>query len=139
MHDLTTLEPNYWDFFEFLRKVHVPTTMDPSHDENFSLSDNLGELVHSPTSYPSISCSIHPKEIWVKGFFSLEPYEEYETPTLHDGSMMSDTHSLLQHKHPLLAFDDFLIHGCTYDVHLSHLKTHDFPCSFLSPLDVGGN
>ena len=52
--------------FEFLREVHTPTHMDPSHDDNFSLSNNLGELVVSPTSYTSKFCSIHPNEVWVK-------------------------------------------------------------------------
>ena len=39
---------------------------------------------------------------------------------------------------PLLHYDDTHIHGCTYDVHLSHLETHDFPCSFPSLFKVGG-
>ena len=66
-------------------------------------------------------------------------YEAYDTPTLHDDSMMSVPHSLLQHKHPFISFDDSVIHGCIYDVHLSHLKTHDFPYSLLSSFDVVGN
>ena len=53
VHDSTTLEPTYEEFFSFLREVHTNTPMDPSHDENFSLSDYLGELVISPTSYTS--------------------------------------------------------------------------------------
>ena len=65
----TTLEPTYEEFFTRLREVHDPTPMEPSHDENFTLSDHVGELVHSPTSYTSIYCSIHPNEVWVKGFF----------------------------------------------------------------------
>ena len=69
MHDSTTLEPSYEENFAFLREVHVPNTMDPSHDENFALYNPLGELVLSPTSYTSIFCSIHPDEVWVKGFF----------------------------------------------------------------------
>ena len=54
--------------FEFLREVHVPTPLEPSHDENFALSNPLGEFVHSLTCYTSIFCSIHPNEVWVKGF-----------------------------------------------------------------------
>ena len=95
MQNSTTLEPNYEGYLTLLREVHDPTPMDPSHDETFTLSYHLGELVHSPTSYPSISCNIHPKEIWVKGFFLLVPYEEYETPTLHDDPMMSSSDSIL--------------------------------------------
>ena len=66
------------------------------------------------------------------------PYEDYETSTLHDDFMMSALHSLLQQKHPFLSFEYSPVHGCTYDVHLSHLKTHDFPYSLFSPFDVGG-
>ena len=62
VHDSTTLEPNYEEFFSFLREVHVPTPKDPSRDENFALYDNLGELVLSPTSYTSKFCSINPKK-----------------------------------------------------------------------------
>ena len=47
-------------------EVHNPTLMDPSHDDNFSLSDHLGELVLYPTSYTSKICTIHPNEVWVK-------------------------------------------------------------------------
>ena len=54
--------------------------MDPSHDENFALFDHLGELLHSPTSYNSMFCSISLNEVWVKGFFFMVPHEEYETP-----------------------------------------------------------
>ena len=39
----------------------------------------------------------------------------------------------------MLHYDDTHIHGCTYDVHLNHLKTHDFPRSFFSPFEVGVN
>ena len=53
VHDSTTLEPTYEESFSFLREVHVTTPMDPSHDEIFSLSNPLGELVLSPTSYTS--------------------------------------------------------------------------------------
>ena len=69
VHDSTTLEPTYGESFSILREVHNPTPRDPSHDGNFSLSDHLGELVLSPTSYTSKFCSIHPNEVWVKCFF----------------------------------------------------------------------
>ena len=72
----------------------------------------------------------------MKGFFLLVLYEEYETPTLHDDPMMSYPHYILQHKYPLIPFDNFLIHGCTYNVQLSHLKTRDFPRSLLSLCDA---
>ena len=51
VHDSTTLEPSYGESFTFLREVHNTTFMDPSQYESFSLSDHLGELVLSPTSY----------------------------------------------------------------------------------------
>ena len=37
----------------------------------------VGELVLSHTSYTSIFCSIHPNEVWVKGFFFMVAHEEY--------------------------------------------------------------
>ena len=136
VHNCTTLEQIYEGIFRLLREVHDPTPMDSSHDETFTLSNHLGQFVHSPTSYPSISCGIHRNENLVQGFLLLVAYEEYETPTLHDDTMMRSLHYILKHKYPLITFDDFLIHGCTYDVHLSHLKTHDFACSLLSSCDV---
>ena len=69
VHDSTNLEPTYEESVTLLREMHVPTPMDPSHHEHFSLSNPLGELVLSPTLYTSIFCSIHPNEVWVKGFF----------------------------------------------------------------------
>ena len=42
---------------------HNPIPMDPSHYDNFSLTDHLGELVLSPTSYTSKFCSSHPNEV----------------------------------------------------------------------------
>ena len=51
--------------------------MDPSHYENFALTNHLGELVLSPTSYTSKFCSNHPNEVWVKGFFLTVPHEEH--------------------------------------------------------------
>ena len=77
VHDSTTLELTHEESFAFSREVHNPTPMDPSHDENFALSDHLGELVLSPTSHTSKFCSIHPNEVWVKGFFFMVPHEEY--------------------------------------------------------------
>ena len=38
----------------------------------------------------------------------------------------------------LLLSDDAHLHGCTYDMHLSHLMTHGFSCSTLGSFDVGG-
>ena len=51
--------------------------MYPSHDEHFALSNPLGELVISPTSYTSKFCSSSPNEVWVKGFFLMVPHEEH--------------------------------------------------------------
>ena len=59
VRDSITLEPTYVESVTLLRDMHVPTPMDPSHDENFALSNHLGELVLSPTSYTSIFCNIH--------------------------------------------------------------------------------
>ena len=80
MHDSTTLEPTHDELFSFLREVHNTTSMDLSRDENFAISDNLGELFLSPTSRTSIFCSIHPNEVWVKGFFFMVTHEEYGIP-----------------------------------------------------------
>jgi len=58
----------------------------------------LGELVHSPTSYNSLFCSISLNEVWVKGFFLVVPYEEYETPifTFYDGMIGEHSYSHFQ-------------------------------------------
>ena len=69
VHNSTTLEPTHEECFPFSREVNNPTPMDTSHYDNFSLTDHLGELVLSPTSYTSKFCSIHPNEVWVKCFF----------------------------------------------------------------------
>ena len=62
--------------FTFLKELHDTTDMDPYHDENPVLFDLLGtELVHSPTSYNSMFCSISLNEVWVKGFFLMVPHE----------------------------------------------------------------
>ena len=58
-------------------EMHNPTHTKPSHDEKFSLSNHLGDLVLSHTSYTSIFCSIHPNEVWVKDFFLIVTHEEY--------------------------------------------------------------
>ena len=76
VHDSTTLEQTYEESSTFFREVHVPTPMDPSHDENFAHYDHLGELILAPTSYTSKFCSIHPNEVWVKGFFFIVPHKE---------------------------------------------------------------
>ena len=49
-----------------------------------------------------------------------------------------DVHLTYMTKAPSLPYDDTHRHGCTYDVHLSHLKIHGFPFSLISPFDVGG-
>ena len=103
MHDSTTLEPTYEESFVFFRKVHVPNPMDPLHDENCALYDHLGELVLSPTSYTSKFCSIHPNEVWVKGFFLMVPHEEYELHiSLFDDDMTRVPSCLHLQQHPLL-------------------------------------
>ena len=119
--------------------MHGPTPMDPSHDENFALYDHLGELVLSPTSYTSKFHSIHPIEVWVKGLFLMVSHEEYETPISPFDDEMTRAHYYLNfQKHPLLHYDDTHLHGCTYDRHLSNLKTHGFSCSTFGSFDVGG-
>ena len=114
--------------------------MDPSHDENSALFDRLGELVQSPTSYNSMFCNISLNEVWVKGFFFMVPHEEYGAPRsmFYDDMVGEHSYSQFQH-HPFLFYDDEHLHGCTYDIHLSHLKTHGFSCSTLGSFDVGGN
>ena len=103
--------------------------MDPSHDEIFSLYNPLGELVLSPTSYTSKFCSIHPNEVWVKGFFFMVPHEEYGLSiSPFDDHIIIKPYYLYFHQHPLLHYDDTHLHGCTYGIHLSHFENHDFPC-----------
>ena len=140
MHDSTILEPNHEDFFAFLRdQMHTHTPMGPLHDYKFSLFDNFCELVLSPTSYTSKFCSIHPNEVWVKGFFFMVPHEEYGLyVSPFDDDMIREPYSLQLKHHPLLQYYDTHLHRCTYDVHLSHLETHDFPYSLPSAFDVGG-
>ena len=65
--------------------------------------------------------------------------EEYETAVSpFDDDMNRAPSSLHLQQHTLIHYDDTHLHGCTYDVHLSHLETHDFPCSLPSIFDVGG-
>ena len=69
----------------------------------------------------------------------MVPHEEYGLSiSPFDDDMIREPYSLQLQQHPLLQYDDTHLHGCTYDVHLSHLETHDFPCSFPSLFDVGG-
>ena len=69
----------------------------------------------------------------------MVPHEEYGLSISYfDYDMISEPFYLHFKKHPLLHYDDTHLHGCTYGIHLSHLETHDFPCSFPSPFDVGG-
>ena len=128
-HDSSTLEPTYDKCFTLLKELHDTTHMDHSHDKNSALFYHLGELVHSPTSYNSMFCNISLNEVWVKGFFFMVPHEGYGTLRFifYDDMVGAHYYLHLQH-HPLLLYDDTQ-HGCTYDVHLSHLETHDFPCS----------
>ena len=92
--------------------------MDPSHDEIFSLSDNLGDLVLSPASYSSKFCSNHPNEVWVKGFFFMLPHEENGLYIyLFYDDMIREPYSLHLQHHTLLHYDDTNLHGCTYGIH----------------------
>ena len=120
--------------------MHVPTPMDPSHDENFALSDHLGELVLSPTSYTSKFCRIHHNEVWVKGLFFIVPHEEYGIyiSPFDDDIIIEPSYFIHFQQHPLLHYDYTHLHGCTYDVHLSYLEIHDFPFSLPSLFNVGG-
>ena len=69
----------------------------------------------------------------------IVPHEEYETSIYtFDEAMNIALSSLHLQQHPLLHYDETHLHGCTYDVHLGHLETNDFPCSLPSPFDVGG-
>ena len=53
VHNSTTQEPTDEEIFAFYREVNNPTLMYTSHYDNFSLTDHLGELVLSLTSYTS--------------------------------------------------------------------------------------
>ena len=108
-----------------------------THDETYENFYHLSELVHSPTSYNSMFCSISLNEVWVKGFFLMVPHEDYGTPrfTFYDDMVGEHSYSHLQ-QHILLLYDDAHLHGCTYAMHLSHLKTRGFSCSTLGSFDV---
>jgi len=109
VHDSTTLEPTYEDFFSFFREVNVPTPMETSHD------NPLGELFLSPTSHTSIFRSIHPNEVWVKGLFVMVSHEEYETPiSPFDDDTIREPYLLHLQQHPFLHYDDRHLYGCTY-------------------------
>ena len=137
MDDSTTLEPTYEESFGLLREVHDPTHLDISNDEIFGLYDHLGESLHSPTSYTSIFCSIHPNEVWVKGFFFIVPHEDYGIPiSPFDDDMIKEQYYLHLKKNPLLHYDDIHLHGCIYGI---HLETHEFLFSLPSPFDVRGS
>ena len=73
------MEPIYDKGFTLLKDLHDTTHTDPSHDENSAHFYHLGELVHSPTSYNSMFCSIRLNEVWVKGLFFMVQHEEYGT------------------------------------------------------------
>ena len=65
-----------------------------------------------------------------------EKYGLYISPS--DDDMIRGPYSLQLQQHHLLHYYDTHLHECTYDVHLSHLEAHDFPCSLPSTFDVGG-
>ena len=69
----------------------------------------------------------------------MVPHEEYGTPrfTFYDDMVEELSYSYLQ-DNPLLLYDYAHLHGCTYDMHLSHFKTHCFSSSTLDSFDVGG-
>ena len=138
VHDSTTLEPTYEGSVTLLMEMYNPTPMEPSHNEKFSLSNPLGDLVLSPTSYTSIFCSIHPYEVWVKGFLLMVPHEEYGLPISHIGDDMTRVPYYLHlHQHPLLHYHHIHIHGCIDETSLSHLKSSCFLCSLFRS-DFGG-
>ena len=62
----------------------------------------------------------------------MVPHEEYGTPrfTFYDDIVGAHYYSYFHH-HPLLLYDDAHLHGCTSDMHLSHLKTHGFSAQHL--------
>ena len=94
-HDSSTLEPIYDKGFTLLKELHDTTHMHHSHDANYAIFYLLGDLFHSPTSYTSKFCSIHPNEVWVKGFFLMVPHEEYGTPRLNFYDDMNGAHYYL--------------------------------------------
>ena len=58
----------------------------------------------------------------------MVPHEEYGLSIYpFDDHMIREPYYLQLQQNPLLHYDDTHLHGCAYDVHLSHLETHDFP------------
>ena len=67
----------------------------------------------------------------------MVPHEEHGHSIYpFDDGIIRETHYLHLQKHPCLHYDYTHVHGCTYDVHLSHLKTHGFSYSTLGSFDV---
>ena len=83
-----------------------------------------------PCSFCSDFGGGSPLTYWMK-----EPMDDYIDA--HYISFGAHSYSHLQ-QHSLLLSDDARLHGCTYDMHLSHLKTHGFSFSTLGSFDVGG-
>ena len=72
-------------------------------------------------------------------FIFYGAHEEYGISiSPFDDEMIIEPYYLHLQQHTLLHYNDTHLHGCTYDVHLSHLETHDFLCSLPSLFDVGG-
>ena len=134
-HDSSTLEPIYDKGFTLLKALHDTTYMDLSLDENYAFFYHLGDLVNSPTSYNSMFCNISLNEVWVRQLFLMVPHEEYGTPrsTFYDEMVGAYYYSHLQ-KLPLLLYDDAHLHGCTNDMHLSHLRIMVFLAQQLAHL-----
>ena len=69
----------------------------------------------------------------------MVPHEEHaHSISPFDDGIIRAPYYLHFQQHSFLHYDDTHLHGCTYGIHLSHLETHDFPCSLPSPFDVGG-
>ena len=74
----------------------------------------------------------------MKGFFFIVPHEEYGISiSPFDNAMIIEPYYLHWEQNPFLHYDDTHLHG-SYGIHLSHLETHDFPCSLPSLFDAGG-
>ena len=99
----------------------------------------MGETSLSHLKSPCFSCSLFGSYFsggssftyWMKEYMDDYIDAHYISFGLH-------SHSHLQ-QHSLLLSDDAHLHGCNYDMHLSHLKTHGFYCSTLGSVDVGVN
>ena len=69
----------------------------------------------------------------------MVPHEEHgNSISPFDDGIIREPYYFHFQQHPCLHYDYTHLHGCTYDVHLSHLKTHGFSCSTLGSSDVGG-